>query len=179
MRWPAAIVDFRDADDDPSPGGAESAAYQAAGLGHGPKNGPFETITELDQVLGMTVTLLNRLRAVVTVHARQPGIDPAHAPRELLVGASTVDGAAAPTPAGVRVSPVPSEFRTSSRGRAYRVIVRTEAAHGGRFARESVIEPARTAPLGFWIREWTVAAATIAPDHALPAGPQPCLLVLP
>ena len=62
-------------DDVPSgPHGAESAAYQAAGLGHGPKNAPFETITELDQVLGMTATLLDRLRPLVTVYARQAGI---------------------------------------------------------------------------------------------------------
>src|SRR5262249_47282607 len=41
----AAIVDFRDADDVPSINGAESAAYRTAGLGHGPKNALFETVT--------------------------------------------------------------------------------------------------------------------------------------
>src|SRR5262245_23797449 len=61
-----AIVDFRDQDDVPGVNGAEGAAYRAAGLGHGPKNAPFETVTELDQVLGMDLTLLNRLRAVAT-----------------------------------------------------------------------------------------------------------------
>ena len=36
----AAIVDFRDEDDVPGVNGAESTAYRAAGLGHGPKNAP-------------------------------------------------------------------------------------------------------------------------------------------
>src|SRR6185295_507992 len=44
----AAIVDFRDEDDQPTRNGAESAAYRAAGLRHGPKNAPFESVTELD-----------------------------------------------------------------------------------------------------------------------------------
>jgi general secretion pathway protein K len=64
----AAIVDFRDEDDVPGVNGAESAAYRAAGLAQGPKNAPFETVTELDQVLGMDLALLNRLRVVATVH---------------------------------------------------------------------------------------------------------------
>src|SRR5262249_41611897 len=49
----AAIADFRDQHDAPGVNGAESDAYRAAGLGHGPKKAPFETTTELDQVLGM------------------------------------------------------------------------------------------------------------------------------
>jgi general secretion pathway protein K len=171
----AAIVDFRDADDVPSvPHGAESAAYQAAGLGHGPKNAPFETIMELDQVLGMTATLLDRLRPLVTVYARQAGIDPWRAPRELLIAASDVNGTGKAAPANV-----PSEFRMSSKGLAYRVVVRTSTSHGGRFARETVVEPVRTAPLGFRVREWTVAPAQTAPVlHVSSDGLPACLRML-
>ena len=171
----AAIVDFRDADDVPSgPDGAESAAYQAAGLGHGPKNAPFETVTELDQVLGMTVTLFDRLRPLVTVYGRHAGIDPWRAPRDLLVASSEGDGAGKAAPANV-----PSEFRMSSKGLAYRVIVRISMANGGRFARETVMEPLRTAPLGFGVREWTVAPPETAraSKASIPLVP-PCLRVL-
>jgi Type II secretion system (T2SS), protein K len=63
----AAIVDFRDEDDIRGVNGAESAAYLAAGLAHGPKNAPFETGSEVDQVLGMDLNLLGHLRAVTTV----------------------------------------------------------------------------------------------------------------
>jgi general secretion pathway protein K len=170
----AAIVDFRDADDVSSGAdGAETAAYQAAGLAHGPKNAPFETIGELDQVLGMTPALLDRLRPLVTVYGRQAGIDPWRAPRELLVASSEGDGAGTPAPANI-----PSEFRMSSKGLAYRVILRISTADGGRFARETVIEPLRTAPLGFRVREWAVAPPQTAPAKAaIPLLP-PCLQVL-
>ena len=98
----AAIVDFRDEDDIPSINGAESTAYRAAGLAHGPKNAPFETVMELDQVLGMDVTLLGRLRAVTTVYSRQRGIDGAVAPREILSAAGLPPGPARPR---LRTSP--------------------------------------------------------------------------
>ena len=167
----AAIVDFRDADDVPSVNGAESAAYRTAGLGHGPKNAPFETVTELDQVLGMDPVLLDHLRAVATVHSRQPGIDASVAPREVLSAAaafSRTDGAAAAATLGAPgPAAIPSEFRISSRARAYRVTVGVDLPGGGRFAREAVIEPERTAPLGFLVREWTV------PPPALAGVPEP------
>jgi general secretion pathway protein K len=171
----AAIVDFRDEDDLPSRNGAESAAYRAAGLRHGPKNAPFESVTELDQVLGMDLALFARLRSVTTVHSRQPGIDPTKAPPEVL--ALAVVAAAATPPTGEGRTRIPPEFRGASRGRAFRVTVRVEVARGGRFGREAVIEPVRTAPLGFVLREWIPAGPAPAPPD-LSARRGPCLLTL-
>jgi general secretion pathway protein K len=48
----ARIVDWRDADDTPQEGGAESDAYSAAGLSYGPRNGRFESVDEVRQVMG-------------------------------------------------------------------------------------------------------------------------------
>ncbi len=48
----ARIVDWRDADDVSEEGGAEQGAYDAAGIAYGPRNGPFESIEELRQVIG-------------------------------------------------------------------------------------------------------------------------------
>ena len=62
----AAVVDFRDPDNEPLPGGAEIAEYEAAGLAHGPKNAPFLNVGELDQVLGMTPELFARARPFIT-----------------------------------------------------------------------------------------------------------------
>jgi general secretion pathway protein K len=180
----AAIVDFRDEDDVPVVNGAESVAYRAAGLAHGPKNAPFETVRELDQVLGMDVALLGRMRTVTTVHSRQPGIDSAVAPREIIAAAAAASGAAgrgAAAPADPTVAAradIPSMFRIPSRARAYRVIVTVQLPDGGRFAREAVIEPDRTASLGFWIREWTVPAATAAVVLEVPDGAAPCVQAL-
>ncbi|BAM03558.1 type II secretion system minor pseudopilin [Phycisphaera mikurensis] len=48
-----AIVDWRDANDDPSPGGAERAAYDALELPTDIRNGPFRTVAELRLVEGV------------------------------------------------------------------------------------------------------------------------------
>jgi general secretion pathway protein K len=173
----AAIVDFRDDDDLPSRNGAESAAYRAAGLRHGPKNAPFESVTELDQVLGMDLALFARLRRVTTVHSRQPGIDPGKASPELrAIAAASADVAAIPAAVDDRTR-IPAEFRAASRGRAFRVTVRVASASGGRFGRETVIEPMRTAPLGFVLREWTTPGPVAAPLDPAP-GREPCLPTL-
>jgi type II secretory pathway component PulK len=173
----AAIVDFRDEDDLPSRNGAESAAYRAAGRPHGPKNAPFESVTELDQVLGMDLALFARLRRVTTVYSRQPGIDPGKASPELrAIAAAAAEVAATPGAVDERTR-IPAEFRAASRGRAFRVVVRVALTTGGRFGREAVIEPMRTAPLGFVLREWTSSGPVAAPIDPL-AGHAPCLPVL-
>ena len=175
----AAIVDFRDEDDLPGPNGAEAAAYHAAGLQHGPKNAPFESVTELDQVLGMDLALFARLRGVTTVHSRQPGIDPTKAAPELRAIATAIPNSEVPTTSGARErTRIPPEFRAASRGRAFRVTVRVALARGGRFGREAVIEPVRTAPLGFVLREWTLSLPVAAPVDPVPANHEPCLSAL-
>jgi general secretion pathway protein K len=64
-----AIADFRDADDLLTPeGGAEDPQYAAAELPYGAKDRPFETVTELRQVLGMDQALYEKLRPHVTVY---------------------------------------------------------------------------------------------------------------
>jgi general secretion pathway protein K len=75
------VVDFRDRDHSPQPHGAETAEYQAAGWN--PKNGPFEHVSELDQVLGMSERLRRLLHDKVTVHSGQDGIDARVAPAQL------------------------------------------------------------------------------------------------
>jgi general secretion pathway protein K len=50
-------------------GGAEDSDYAAAGLAWGAKDAPFETVTELEQVLGMRPALFRSLAPYVTVHS--------------------------------------------------------------------------------------------------------------
>lgn len=66
----AAIVDWRDADDNAEGVGAEKVEYQAAGRSYGPRNGAFETVGELQRVLGMTNEIFECLAPVVTVYSR-------------------------------------------------------------------------------------------------------------
>jgi len=79
------IIDWRDADEQPQPQGAENAAYAAAGSPFRTRGGPFETTEDLLQVLGIDFDLYEKLRPLVTVHARGDGrVDPAAAPLPVL-----------------------------------------------------------------------------------------------
>lgn len=70
----ARIVDWRDPDEEPGEGGAESREYQAAHLDYGPRNGPFESVDELRQVLG-SERISSDLYDSFTVFTHAPGCD--------------------------------------------------------------------------------------------------------
>jgi len=80
-----AIGDWKDADDLRRPNGAESAEYQAAGLPYKPANAAFETVADLQRVLGMTPALFARLAGNLTVYSGAPGINPQFASRAVLM----------------------------------------------------------------------------------------------
>jgi general secretion pathway protein K len=80
-----AIQDWRDPDELRRPNGAEASDYQAAGLPQKPSNAPFETVSEVSRVLGVTPAIFARISASLTVHSRQPGINPALASRDVLI----------------------------------------------------------------------------------------------
>jgi len=71
----ARIVDFRDADDDTEPNGAEEAAYRQAGR-PAPRNGPFVHPFELVAVLGIDARLAARAFPYVTVGNPAGHVDP-------------------------------------------------------------------------------------------------------
>src|SRR5262245_45281373 len=52
-QWVDRILDWRDADSDRRPLGAEDIDYRRAGVGYGPRNGPFLDPSELGRVLGL------------------------------------------------------------------------------------------------------------------------------
>lgn len=82
----AAIVDWRDADDLGQPvGGAEDGDYAAAGRTYGAKDAPFETIAELEQVLGMTPDLYARLEPFLTLYSGRGQPDATYAQGPVLV----------------------------------------------------------------------------------------------
>jgi len=71
-----AILDWRDEDDLRRLNGAEDADYAAAGLAYGAKNAPFETVEEVQRVLGMSVDIYETIRPALTVDSHLPGINP-------------------------------------------------------------------------------------------------------
>lgn len=65
----AAISDWCDGDDLAQPNGAEIADYKAEGLSYGPTNMPFQTVSELQQVLGMNYDLFSKVEPALTIYS--------------------------------------------------------------------------------------------------------------
>ncbi|QBQ53538.1 general secretion pathway protein GspK [Nitrosococcus wardiae] len=148
-----AIEDWRDPDDVPLLQGAEDKDYMAAGLPYGAKDGPFEDITELQQVLGISLELYQRLENFLTVYSEQPGIDPAVAPRGVLLAIPGIDFEAieiyleerrarqmmgeAPPP----LPPVGGGYLAQAQGLAYSVRAEAKTEGGGAALIKAVISP--------------------------------------
>jgi hypothetical protein len=64
-----SIMDWRDADDNPRPNGAERDQYLKDNLLMLPTNGAFREVDDLINVYGMTPDLLELIRPYVTTHA--------------------------------------------------------------------------------------------------------------
>ena len=80
----AAVVDWRDPDDLVGVNGAEAGEYKGAGLPYKPRNAPFETVSELQQVLGMSFELYRELEPLLTIYSGRAQPNPAFAAPEVL-----------------------------------------------------------------------------------------------
>ena len=79
------IIDWRDRDSEVSPRGAEDDTYRAAGFAYGAKDAPFNTVDELQRVMGVTASVYRAVESMVTVGSGYPGIRADTAPREVLL----------------------------------------------------------------------------------------------
>lgn len=79
-----AIADWRDEDDFRRINGAEAPAYKSAGLKFEPTNAPFQSVAELQQVIGVGHRTYQRLAPLFTVYSSSGKINPNFAPREIL-----------------------------------------------------------------------------------------------
>lgn len=78
-----AILDWRDQDDLLNIEGAEKKEYRDAGLKYQPRNKPFQTVEELQMVLGIDERVFNILESMVTVYSGQ-AVDPTLASSKVL-----------------------------------------------------------------------------------------------
>jgi len=85
-----AILDWRDVDELTRPQGAERDRYEAMGLPYIPTNAPFQTVDELQRVIGVTPGLYRKLAGALTVFSRSPGINSTLAPRQVLLALPNV-----------------------------------------------------------------------------------------
>lgn len=87
------ILDWRDPDSLTQPaGGGEDGDYASAGLPYGAKDGEFESVAELEQVLGFTPDLYAKMAPHLTVFSGRVRPDPAFASAQVL-DAMGMDGA--------------------------------------------------------------------------------------
>jgi general secretion pathway protein K len=157
-----ALLDFKDADDNRRPQGAERAEYLAAGRSQGPKNAPLSVVDELEQVLGLSAADAARLRPHVTVYSGQSAIALRAASPALLALLANgrapeepVDASAAKEDVAPDDHPrqLPREFGGGAEGRFFSV--RSEA-HAGRaiFVREAIVEIASSRAKPFVLHRW-------------------------
>lgn len=79
-----AILDWRDADDDTRTHGAEKNQYKRAGLRYAPSNFAFQSLQELQLVLGMDDLIFNRIEPWITIYSGSPEVNIDAAAPELL-----------------------------------------------------------------------------------------------
>lgn len=88
-----ATMDWRDEDQLRRDNGAEEDDYAAAALPYGPADRHFSSVEELALVLGMAPALYRRLEGALTVYSGEAGINPAIAPRQVLLAVPGIDAA--------------------------------------------------------------------------------------
>lgn len=162
-----AIADFRDDDDIRRPTGAEDDDYRAAGYAWEAKDAPFETVAELEQVIGMTRDIYDRVAPFLTVHATRRGrIDPATAPAVVLraiPGADAgqietlLDARAESDDGAVEDSPTLSgvgDYVGRSRGRVFTIRAEVIGVSGGGFVREAIVRLSPRRSRSFQVLAW-------------------------
>lgn len=138
-RLAANILDWRDGDSlTQVGGGAEDRDYAAAGLPYGAKDAAFESVAEVEQVLGMSPEIFARLEPHVTLSSgrAQPDISYAQAPVLLAMG---LDPALQATQrAGTQAPGGPVTFVASGSG-TYSISSRARLADGRQAALRAVV----------------------------------------
>jgi len=80
-----AIIDWRDKDDLMADNGAEKQQYIDAGFKYVPRNDLFNSVEELQMVMGMTPEIYQQLENMISVYTKKPEINPATASRAVLL----------------------------------------------------------------------------------------------
>ena len=164
----ARVADWRDEDDERSPGGAEAADYAAAGLAHRPGNEAFRAVDELQWVLGVQGAQVAALAPLATVNnpdgklnamaaARGallalPGVAPALADRVIAARARPGEAATAEV---TRLLGAQQAFVKTEPGPAYRVRIEARLRNARAKTVEAVLIPSRGGDALYYVVGWT------------------------
>lgn len=163
-----AIEDWRDPNDLRRLHGAEADDYYAAGRSVGPKNALFESVEELQQVLGMTPQVYRKIARALTVFSSQEGINPAFAPIEVLRIIPGLDADALAQYLATReqnaiqgkpLPPLPTEsevakYISRSSGGAYHITAEATVNTGSRVFVEAVISSGGVGGQPYDLQSW-------------------------
>lgn len=150
------ISNFRDADRQTADGSTEPGTYP--NRPYGPKNGPFASIYELDQVPGVDGGLFPELAMLMTVHSQQPGIDLLTAPKELKQRLSE------------RVGADLSGFSSPSPQKTFAIVATARLTNGAQFTRHVLLTLTQQPDHPVAILQWRRSRAQVA------AWPEPVSL---
>jgi general secretion pathway protein K len=153
------IVDWRTATPLKHLNGAKEQDYRALGSGHGPRNGPFQSVDELLLVMDMTPALFQRIEPALTVYSGRQFLDPQVAPREVLraLPNMTPDGVESAMAARANQQLIPEnsagDIMASLRGRAF--TIRTEFEKSNRtIVHEATVRLTQNPSQPYWLLSW-------------------------
>ena len=187
-RLAQTILDWRDGDDQRRADGAEAGDYREAGRS-GPKNRLFDTIEEVEQVLGAPIGLAEAVRPYATIYSGQQTLDAGRAPPRLAAALTTRGGMGMELETRARqrdragsamaAAGAPAAVAGAAGGRAFRIVAEAHAGHNAVFVREAIVELVASRPDGHLIRRWRRGARltgeAAAADAALEeADARPC-----
>lgn len=138
-----AIVEWRSPGQSRRAGSTKAAEYRSAGLEYGPPGAPFETVSELLDVLGMTPAIFTALRPTLSLFTDRPPI-PELAPPLLRDALRALGGSLAPSVNG---------------GTVFRIVAVATGQGRASVSREAVIQLSPAA------RPWRVLSwETVSPE---------------
>ncbi len=159
------ILDWRDAGSTHRLHGAKDAEYRDAGYSYGPRNGPFQSVDELQLVMGVTPELYRSVSSALTVYSGRAAFDPRIAPKEVLLALSSANaesvedmlaGRSADNAfSGDQQSAPPGvlDAGVTLAGRAFSITAEVvEAEHQWR--RQEVVRLTEDAHQPFWVLMW-------------------------
>ena len=171
----ASIADWVDRDSEPRPLGAEREQYTSTGRAYTPPNLPFESLDELQLILGMTPQIYALVRPYLTLFSNSASPDVRNAP-PIIQRALRIAPTQATATAGESAQAIPQEDeakqtadeRAAGEGAQAEAVadeatpdnpvialdVTARSSSGGVFVRHAVLRLDPAAPKGYVVLDW-------------------------